>query len=400
VSDQYPEADAPSSAAADPILAEHAAAIRALRSRIVSDVAEIGRRLSEVKARVGHGQWLPWLDREFGWTDHTALNFMRVHEYLAANPKTVSDLVLTFPVSAVYLLAAPSTPVEARDAVIARAQAGDTMPVAEVRRVITDTKGRKKKRRSREEMRLERFTDALSMINNICMTGAEMIIPHLSASDHDDALKRVASSVAHLKTLKTRINAPSDIGDDDAEPADVVAFPVRPKAAESVICPDFCLPATTPSAIARIKAATEESPEQPEPTAPRSWKIEATDVDGNVWTQGVRYPAQDAAGFFMGNACHDLRGYAVLVQLRVVPSGDEPNVDIGRNRKGHPTRCIFQDSDCHLFVWSHPGLDCEEAPGCDVATTETPAKPASTATPVNAPVEMPDLPDFLKREAP
>jgi predicted ATPase len=61
-------------------LAEHADAIRALRSRIVSDVAEIGRRLIEVKKIVGHGNWLPWLDREFGWTDHTALNFMRVHE--------------------------------------------------------------------------------------------------------------------------------------------------------------------------------------------------------------------------------------------------------------------------------------------------------------------------------
>jgi Protein of unknown function (DUF3102) len=127
----------------DLALVEHANAIRALRSRIVSDVAEIGRRLIEVKKIVGHGNWLPWLDREFGWTDHTALNFMRVHEFVVglSNSKTVSDLVLTLPVSSVYLLAAPSTPPEAQDEIIERAKAGETLPVAEVKQVIERHKG-------------------------------------------------------------------------------------------------------------------------------------------------------------------------------------------------------------------------------------------------------------------
>jgi len=31
------------------------------------------------KAIAGHGNWYSWLEREFGWTDDTALNFMRVH---------------------------------------------------------------------------------------------------------------------------------------------------------------------------------------------------------------------------------------------------------------------------------------------------------------------------------
>jgi hypothetical protein len=51
--------------------------------------------------------WLPWLDREFGWDERTALNFMRVHQLVGKNEK-FSDLSL--PVSGLYLLAAPSTP--------------------------------------------------------------------------------------------------------------------------------------------------------------------------------------------------------------------------------------------------------------------------------------------------
>ena len=47
-------------------LAEHVTAIRQLGKRVVADVAEIGRRLFECKRICGHGNWLPWLEREFG----------------------------------------------------------------------------------------------------------------------------------------------------------------------------------------------------------------------------------------------------------------------------------------------------------------------------------------------
>jgi hypothetical protein len=57
-------------------LAEHADAIRSLGKQTVAKIIEIGRRLAEAKRLVGHGNWLPWLNREFGWTEQTALNFM------------------------------------------------------------------------------------------------------------------------------------------------------------------------------------------------------------------------------------------------------------------------------------------------------------------------------------
>jgi hypothetical protein len=127
------------------VLAEHAAAIRALRSRIASDVAEIGCRLVKVKSIVGYGNWLPWIDKEFGWSEDTAERFIRVHEFIEglSDSATVRNLILTLPVSSVYLLAAPSTPDEARAEILERAQAGEPVSVAETKRTIDRAKGRK-----------------------------------------------------------------------------------------------------------------------------------------------------------------------------------------------------------------------------------------------------------------
>jgi hypothetical protein len=121
-------------------LAEHVAAILQLGKRVVADVVEIGRRLSECKRICGHGNWLPWLDREFGWTEKTAERFMSVHA-LAGKSDNLSNLDL--PISGLYLLAAPSTPKEARDAIIERAQGGEPVSVAEVKQTIDAAKGRK-----------------------------------------------------------------------------------------------------------------------------------------------------------------------------------------------------------------------------------------------------------------
>jgi len=36
------------------------------RWRPIRDIIEIGRRLTDAKAIAGHGNWLPWLEKEFG----------------------------------------------------------------------------------------------------------------------------------------------------------------------------------------------------------------------------------------------------------------------------------------------------------------------------------------------
>jgi DUF3102 family protein len=66
--------------------------INALRKRAGEDIIEIGCRLIEAKAIAGHGNWLPWLEREFGWTDKTAENYMNVFRLLHRFEKSVTIL--------------------------------------------------------------------------------------------------------------------------------------------------------------------------------------------------------------------------------------------------------------------------------------------------------------------
>lgn len=71
---------------------------------------KIGERLCEAKELLGHGEFLPWLKDEFGWTDRTAQKLMAVYREFGdsqkslfgpgINAKTYSDL----PVSKLYLL--------------------------------------------------------------------------------------------------------------------------------------------------------------------------------------------------------------------------------------------------------------------------------------------------------
>jgi hypothetical protein len=81
----------------------------------------------------GHGNWLLWLDREFGWSDVTVGKYMHVAE-LAGKFELSSDLELSL--SSHYVLAAPSTPEQARAEVIERAEAGEHFTHAQVKEIV------------------------------------------------------------------------------------------------------------------------------------------------------------------------------------------------------------------------------------------------------------------------
>ena len=72
-------------------------------------IIEMGQHLIEVKAAIGHGNFLPWLEAEFGWSDRTAARLIRVAEKF----DKLSNLDSVSP-SALYILAAPSTPDDVR----------------------------------------------------------------------------------------------------------------------------------------------------------------------------------------------------------------------------------------------------------------------------------------------
>jgi hypothetical protein len=115
------------------ILRSHARHIERLGRRAVHDVIEIGRRLCDAKRRLGHGKFLCWIAHEFGWSERTAENFMRVYD-LSCKSEKFADLNL--PISALYLLAAPSTPDKALEEVAVRVGNGNGVSIAEVRDII------------------------------------------------------------------------------------------------------------------------------------------------------------------------------------------------------------------------------------------------------------------------
>jgi hypothetical protein len=119
----------------DIVLAEHAEVIRTLGKRVVGDVVEIGRRLTDAKARCGHGNWLPWLSEQFGWEETTACRFMQVHA-MVCKSGNLPDL--SVPVSGLYALARPSTPEEVRDDIINQAKNGKHLTNAQVQKMIAE----------------------------------------------------------------------------------------------------------------------------------------------------------------------------------------------------------------------------------------------------------------------
>lgn len=82
--------------------------IKQRERRAVMDIVEIGRALKEVNERLEHGQFLPWIEQEFGWQRSMAYNFMAVADKF---PKFGN--LDNYGLSALYTLSGPSVPEEA-----------------------------------------------------------------------------------------------------------------------------------------------------------------------------------------------------------------------------------------------------------------------------------------------
>jgi hypothetical protein len=119
-------------------LAKHASAIRDLVKSTRENIVEIGRHLAGVRERIDHGKWLGWLNAEFGWSDQTARNFIRVFE-LSRDAKFQNILNLNLPLNVLYQVAAPKSEV-ARTEIVERIEAGEEPSRALVTEVIAKTK--------------------------------------------------------------------------------------------------------------------------------------------------------------------------------------------------------------------------------------------------------------------
>lgn len=105
--------------------------------RMQQSAVAVGERLIAVKRLLGHGQFGDWCQTEFSMSQKTAENLMNVAREFGDKIETVS----IFTNSAMYLLAAPSTPEPARQQAIAEAQATGKSPTKErVREIIAEHK--------------------------------------------------------------------------------------------------------------------------------------------------------------------------------------------------------------------------------------------------------------------
>lgn len=57
-----------------------AAEIRTFTASMLNNIIEIGRRMCEAKEMLDHGEFLPWIEENTGYSRSTANNFMRLYE--------------------------------------------------------------------------------------------------------------------------------------------------------------------------------------------------------------------------------------------------------------------------------------------------------------------------------
>lgn len=111
-----------------------AAAIHAHGTGVLASIIAIGKRLIEVKGMLPHGQFTDWIVAEFDLSERTAQNYMNVAKEFDSPQKR--NAVSVFSPKVAYLLAAPSTPEEVREAVAVKfAETGKPPTHAEVKRL-------------------------------------------------------------------------------------------------------------------------------------------------------------------------------------------------------------------------------------------------------------------------
>ena len=119
--------------------------IRQKVKKTLEAIIEVGQDLVAVKEALPHGQFGPWLRAEFGWGERMAQNFMAVAEAFGTKSEIIADLAIQ--PTAAYLLAAPSSPDEAREAAVERAEAGEQITTAVAKEILAETRKKRPRRK-------------------------------------------------------------------------------------------------------------------------------------------------------------------------------------------------------------------------------------------------------------
>ncbi len=112
-------------------------AIRERLRKVAQNIWEIGKMLSEVQSKLERGQFDEWINSEFDWSRRTAYKFISVYKKFDQGINLEEINIAT---SALYLLAAESTPEEIRREFIQKAQQGEKITHQQVKKVVNEAK--------------------------------------------------------------------------------------------------------------------------------------------------------------------------------------------------------------------------------------------------------------------
>ena len=117
------------------IVWERTSEIKNLMRLTAENIINIGQKLTDVKQQLEHGTFQSWLRTEFEWSEQTARQFMQVYRWSETlqNKNFVFSQLAT---SALYLLAAPSTPPEARKEVLGLVKVGEKVTYTRTKTIV------------------------------------------------------------------------------------------------------------------------------------------------------------------------------------------------------------------------------------------------------------------------
>lgn len=113
--------------------------IKSLIRLTAENIIAIGQKLIEVKNQLEHGNFQAWLQSEFEWSEQTARQFMQVYRW----SQTIENKNFVFSnlaTSALYLLAAPSTSLQAKQKILYLVEAGEKVTYSRARDIVDSYK--------------------------------------------------------------------------------------------------------------------------------------------------------------------------------------------------------------------------------------------------------------------
>ncbi|NEQ23591.1 MAG: DUF3102 domain-containing protein [Microcoleus sp. SIO2G3] len=183
---------------------------------------QIGNKLIEVKKQLGHGYFRAWLKIEFHWSERSAQKFMSAARFAASffEKEELSNLN-NFDVSALALLAAKSTPEEAKQKALERAAQGKFVSHKKAKEIINEQK------KLNQKYEIKDFNGDIEPTRNVHNQGigARYTWENLRFRSKEEveiaeALER--AGVLFSPNCKVRLNTPE--GRDNEEPDFLVCY--------------------------------------------------------------------------------------------------------------------------------------------------------------------------------